>query len=75
MDAGYIPVILKDILSEDPDVEQKAMRLLAGLVKSRIYFGLKRALEDLSVEEKNRVLLIVAAMDQGLAERIKQENK
>ncbi len=75
VDAGYIPVILKDILSEDPDVEQKAMRLLAGLVKSRIYFGLKRALEDLSVEEKNRVLLIVAAMDQGLAERIKQENK
>jgi HEAT repeat protein len=75
VDAGYIPVILKDILSENPEVEQKAMRLLAGLVKSRIYFGLKRALEDFSPEERTRILVIVAAMDQGLAERIKQESQ
>lgn len=67
VDAAYIPIILENILSETPEVEQRAMRLMAGLVKSKVYFGLKRALGSLPMQTQEKIINIVEAIDGGVA--------
>jgi HEAT repeat protein len=73
IDSNYVLIILKQLLNGQPDLEEKAMRLLAGLIKSRVYFGLKKALETFKPGEQTRLLQIITALDKDTARRITGE--
>jgi hypothetical protein len=71
VDAAYIPKILEDVLSGSSDNRERGRRLLGGLIRSRFYFGLKKALDGLEAGPKEEVLSVVAAIDEALAQKLK----
>ena len=70
IDSGYILIILKHLLSGQKGLEEKAAHLLAGLIKCKIYFGLKKAVDNFVPEEQTRLLQVITALDGDTARRI-----
>ncbi|MDD5259868.1 MAG: HEAT repeat domain-containing protein [bacterium] len=73
IDSGYILTILKNLLSGEKPLEEKARYLLAGLIRSKVYFGLKKALENFELGEQNKLLQVINALDRDTARRIAGE--
>lgn len=73
IDSGYILTILKNLLSGQKGQGEKARYLLTGLIRSKVYFGLKKALENFQPGEQNRLLQIITAVDKDTAMRIAGE--
>src|SRR5262245_30893496 len=65
--ANYIPQMLADLLSDDVTAHAKAARLLDALIKSRIYFGLKRTLDVYDSEPRKKILGVIRKIDNELA--------
>lgn len=73
VDSNYVLIILKQLINGHVELKEKAMRLLAGLISSKVYFGLKKALETFKPGEQDRLLQIITALDQDTAKRITGE--
>lgn len=67
VDANYIPRMLADLLSDDVTANAKAALLLDALIKSRIYFGLKRTLDVYDSEPRKKILGVIREIDNELA--------
>lgn len=70
IDSGYVAKSLNDILSEDPRLKEEATRLLKKMIRSGVYFGLKKVLEDFPDDSRKKVLDIVKGIDNELAVKI-----
>src|SRR5262249_36993638 len=56
VDANYVSKICDDILSDDQAARTKAVILLEALIKSRMYFGLKRTVDVYAPEARQKIL-------------------
>jgi len=74
VDSNYISEILGNVLSREPEVRNRAERLLKGMIKSKIYFGLKKSLDALSSHSRERILEMVRGIDEDLASRMMRES-
>ncbi len=74
VDSNYISKMLGNILSGKPEIRDDAKRLLRGMIKSKLYFGLKKSLDVLSSHSQERILEIVSGIDQRLALRMAHES-
>ena len=68
IDSGYVPTMLKDTLCDDTVRTSRAQRLLELLVRSGIYFGLKKSLDDFPSDERGRLIDVVRKFDARLAD-------
>jgi len=65
--SGYITKILKDILSGTSDEKKYAVRLLKGIIKSQVHFGLESALENLEDGLRVKILEIIEDVNGPMA--------
>ncbi|MFH1593866.1 MAG: HEAT repeat domain-containing protein [Candidatus Omnitrophota bacterium] len=71
VDSEYISQLLKSLLSEHPDKKERATALLAALIRSDFYFGLKKVLDTFPGNDRKSILEIIKSMDSGLEKRIR----
>ena len=69
-DSGMILDVLSDILSTDPAIRRPAENLLALMLSTAIYFGLKHKLALFEEGERENILRFIQAVDPLLYERI-----
>lgn len=73
VNSGYIIKVLKNILSGKDKEKADSIRLLKGLVKSNIHFGLETALERFEGASRAKILEIVREIDEPMAEHIQKK--
>ncbi len=73
IDSNYIAEILGNVLSKDPTVRKRATRLLERMIKSNVYFGLKKNLDAFSSSSRDQLMQVVARIDENLVVRMNRE--
>lgn len=68
--SGYDKKILEEIFSPSRDIKDKAMRLLAGMIKAGGHLGLEAYLITCGEERRNKITGIIASIDKQRAEHI-----
>ena len=75
VDSNYVSQLLANVISSDSDVRNKALKLLESVIRSGVYFGLKKTLDVFVPTSKMKILSVIASMDKGLALRIQAGDK
>ncbi|OGW85304.1 MAG: hypothetical protein A3C35_05095 [Omnitrophica bacterium RIFCSPHIGHO2_02_FULL_46_11] len=73
VDSNYVVKVLRDILSEDPKTKVATTRFLERMIRSGVYFGLKKNLEPFSFSARANILKVIQTIDPHLAERIQSD--
>lgn len=67
VESNYVTKILNDTISSQPQTREEARELLRLMVKSGIYFGLKRSLNVFAPEASREIVKLVEQTDAALA--------
>ena len=70
VDSNSVVTVLSQCLSGGPQERERALRILAKLIRSKIHFGLKETLDQFQSESRKRILGIIADTDRELAARL-----
>lgn len=70
VESNYIFEILAGVLSKEPGLHKQSVRLLEGIVKSGVYFGLKKSLDVFSVPARSQLLKVIGHIDEDLVTRM-----
>ncbi len=73
VDSNYIAEILGNVLSKDSTIRKRATLLLERMVKTNVYFGLKKTLDVFSPNSRAQLLEVVANIDENLVARMNRE--
>lgn len=71
VEANYVEEILNGAISADSTQRRESRELLALMIRSGVYFGLKRALEAFAPESRRDIASIVADFDPSLAAQLR----
>lgn len=74
-ESGYFIKLLKNTLSQDLPIKNKALEILKGLIQSGCHVGFESALSGLEEDPRNRILEAMKDIDKVLAEDIDKKIK
>jgi hypothetical protein len=73
VDSNNVVTVLSECLSGGPGEQERALRILSKLIRSKIHFGLRETLDQFQSESKKRLLGIIAGTDRELAARMEPQ--
>lgn len=70
VEANYVEEVLNGVVSPEEAQRREARELLSLMIRSGVYFGLKRALDAFSAEARKDIVSVVDEINPGLAAQL-----